>query len=152
MILGLFIFMFSTLGISLFSKSWWEYETENDWEADGRWRFDNIYWTMITVFQCITGDAWNAVMFDAVQVTSDIAIVYFVAVVVFGGFIVLNLFVAILLSRMGSEDESKWALEHATHMAEELNRQGPGDTDPSAANRNPDEEPEVETKERVAFK
>jgi len=146
MILGLFIFMFSTLGISLFSKSWYEKELEG-WEADGRWRFDNIYWTMVTVFQCITADAWNSVMFDAVYATSDLAIIYFVAVVVFGGFIVLNLFVAILLSRMGSEDESKWALEHAMEMAEELNRNAP-----NANGRNPDEEPEVETKERVAIK
>merc|ERR1719397_2379469 len=67
MILILFIFMFSTLGISLFSKAFNDYG-ENNPDADfpqGRWRFDAIYWTMITVFQVITADAWNQVMFDA---------------------------------------------------------------------------------------
>merc|ERR1719397_1553093 len=103
LILILFIFMFSTLGISLFSKPFNDYSGADF--PQGRWRFDDIYWTMITVFQVITADAWNQLMFDAKVATGWMAVLYFLAVVIFGGFIVLNLFVAILLSRMGSEDE-----------------------------------------------
>jgi hypothetical protein len=122
-LLLLFIFMFATLGISLFSNGYHEYMEENpdlDFPS-GRWRFDYIHNSMITVFQCITGDAWNVVMIDTKEATDMIAVtIYFVALVVFGGFIVLNLFVAILLSRMGSEDEDKWEMEASVALARKL--------------------------------
>merc|ERR1719193_1799998 len=122
-ILLLFIFMFATLGISLFSKAFNDYIVNNPDEEfpQGRWRFDNIYWTMITIFQVITYDAWNQVMFDANVATGNwLNILYFLAVEIFGGFIVLNLFVAILLSRMGSEGEDKWAIEASISLAQKL--------------------------------
>jgi len=124
-ILLLFMFMFATLGISLFSTAFHKRQVKSDWVPLGRWRFDNIYWTMITVFQVITYDAWNQVMFDAKEATgSDIMVMYFVAIVVFGGFIVLNLFVAILLSRMSGEGEDKWAVEASISFAQKLTEDG----------------------------
>jgi len=121
-LLLLFIFMFATLGISLFSNSYYEYTKEHpDSFPSGRWRFDYIHNSMITVFQCITGDAWNSVMIDTKEATDNVAVtIYFVALVVFGGFIVLNLFVAILLSRMGCEDENKWEMEASVALARKL--------------------------------
>jgi len=125
LILLLFIFMFSTLGISLFSAAYYEYGDANPGSfPSGRWRFDDIHWSMLTVFQCITGDAWNAVMFDTKEATdSDWVSFYFVVVVVFGGFIVLNLFIAILLSRMGGEDEKKWTTDFAIRLAKKLHEE-----------------------------
>ena len=61
----------------------------------------------MTVFQVMTGDNWNAVMADGANFTSHIAAVYFIACIIFGQFILLNLFVAILLSQMESEGEDK---------------------------------------------
>jgi len=148
LILLLFIFMFSTLGISLFSKPFNDYVVNNPDEdfPQGRWRFDDIYWTMITVFQVITADAWNQVMFDAKVATGWMSVLYFLAVVIFGGFIVLNLFVAILLSRMGSEDEQKWALESSISLAHRLKAESK-----SKLKKNEADEP-IETDASITFK
>merc|ERR1719334_1921556 len=117
--------MFATLGISLFSTAFHDHGKVNkDSFPLGRWRFDDIYWTMITVFQVITYDAWNQVMFDAKAATDITGIIYFLAVEIFGGFIVLNLFVAILLSRMGGEGEDKWAVEASISLAQKLTFEG----------------------------
>eukprot|EP01083_Nonionella_stella_P297578 1010454_1 len=71
----------------------------------GRWRFDNFYWSWINVFMVISGDSWNEVMYDTVKATnSQISVIYYVIVVCFGTFVILNLFVAILLSKMGSNE------------------------------------------------
>jgi len=148
-ILLLFIFMFATLGISLFSTAFNSYAERNP-EADfplGRWRFDNIYWTMITIFQVITYDAWNQVMFDAKVATGNwLNILYFLAVEIFGGFIVLNLFVAILLSRMGSEGEDKWAIEASISLAHKLTRENSRKLTKDASGQ------PIETPASIAFK
>merc|ERR1719193_2962890 len=148
-ILLLFIFMFATLGISLFSTAFNSYKIDHP-NADfplGRWRFDNIYWTMITIFQVITYDAWNQVMFDAKVATGGwVNILYFLAVEIFGGFIVLNLFVAILLSRMGSEGEDKWAIEASISLAQKLTREGQKKLRADSAGQ------PIETPASIAFK
>jgi len=125
LILMLFIFMFSTLGISLFSEAYKKHEKENKGTfPSGRWRFDYIHNSMLTVFQCITGDSWNTVMFDTKEATySNFVALYFIVVVVFGGFIVLNLFIAILLSRMGGEDENKWNTDASIRLAQKLHEE-----------------------------
>ena len=63
---------------------------------------------LFKVFQIITGDAWNAVMVDAVKVTNIWASIYFITCLCFGSFVILNLFIAILLSKMSAEQEEKW--------------------------------------------
>ena len=72
----------------------------------------------------MTGDNWNAVMTDAADFTSHWAMLYFIAAIVFGQFILLNLFVAILLSQMESEGEDKWMREDVYHFAVHLRRAG----------------------------
>lgn len=125
-ILIVFIFMFATLGISMFAKPWHDKVgtamAANDGWPLGRWTFNDIWWSSITVFQVLTGDAWNQVMQDGVYATNNFAIIYFIAVVVFGGFIILTMFIAILLSRMGDEDEEKWDLEYSIAVAKELHK------------------------------
>ena len=62
-----------------------------------RTTFDNLLWSLVTVFQVLTAENWNVVMHDAMRSTGIVAEVYFVALVVIGNFVVLNLFLAILL-------------------------------------------------------
>eukprot|EP00485_Elphidium_margaritaceum_P004439 CAMPEP_0202700356 /NCGR_PEP_ID=MMETSP1385-20130828/13539_1 /ASSEMBLY_ACC=CAM_ASM_000861 /TAXON_ID=933848 /ORGANISM="Elphidium margaritaceum" /LENGTH=86 /DNA_ID=CAMNT_0049357511 /DNA_START=71 /DNA_END=327 /DNA_ORIENTATION=- len=72
-------------------------------DRSGRWRYDQFHWAAINVFMVISGDSWNEVMYDTVRATGDMwTVVYYVVVVCFGTFVILNIFVAILLSRMGS--------------------------------------------------
>merc|ERR1712154_752369 len=53
-------------------------------------------------------DKNNEVMYDTVKATNDqYTVIYYVVVVCFGTFVILNLFVAILLSKMGSEESDE---------------------------------------------
>ena len=106
-ILAIFIFMFATLAMSLFGEAFNKYFIIDGNEANGRWKFDDFYWSMVTVFQVITGDAWNEVMYDTVIATNtQVTCIYFIIVIAFGTFLILNLFVAILLSNIDSENYS----------------------------------------------
>lgn len=50
----------------------------------------------------LTGENWNEVMYNSVEVTNPSAVIYFIIVVIIGTFIVLNLTLAILLSNFGA--------------------------------------------------
>jgi hypothetical protein len=64
-----------------------------------RSRFTDFGISMLTIFQMLTGENWNEVMFSAITNTGSYAIViYFILIVVIGMFLVLNLFLAIMLS------------------------------------------------------
>ncbi|TMW68721.1 hypothetical protein Poli38472_006189 [Pythium oligandrum] len=74
-----------------------------------RANFDTILWSMVTVFQILTGENWNVVMYDGWRSAGWSAVLYFISLIVFGNFIVLNLFLAILLGNFeeSSEDEKR---------------------------------------------
>jgi len=75
-----------------------------------RAHFDDVWWSATTIFQVLSGENWNTVMYDGWKSTGYFAVAYFVSLVVFGAFIVLNLFLAILLGGFDSgadEDEPK---------------------------------------------
>jgi hypothetical protein len=59
--------------------------------------FDDFLNAMTTVFQVLTGEDWNAVMFDGIRSAGWVAAVYFCGLVMIGKYIVLNLFLAMLL-------------------------------------------------------
>jgi hypothetical protein len=67
-----------------------------------RANFDTLLWSFVTIFQILTGENWNTVMYDGWRATGWAAVVYFVSLIVFGAFIVLNLFLAILLGGFDS--------------------------------------------------
>ena len=70
-----------------------------------RHSFDNIFWAFITIFQILTGENWNEVMYDGMRHTNSWMCVYFIVLVVLGNYIILNLFLAILLDNFGGVGE-----------------------------------------------
>lgn len=74
--------------------------------------FDNIGWALLTIFQILTTENWNNVLYDGIRSTGPHAALFFIAVVVLGHYIVLNLFLAILLDNFGNENESKQQEQH----------------------------------------
>lgn len=62
-----------------------------------RAHFDSFLWGCTTIFQILTGENWNVIMYDGIKAAGWGFIVYFVMVVVFGNFVILNLFLAILM-------------------------------------------------------
>lgn len=101
LLLMLFIYVFALLGMTMFAAQF-KFDREGYYDpVNGelpRQNFDNLYWAIITVFQIMVGDQWNEVMYMAIQSDGgSLAVMYFVGLVLFGNFIMLNLFLAILL-------------------------------------------------------
>jgi len=67
-----------------------------------RHNFDDIYWSFITIFQILTGENWNEVMYDGMRQVNIWTSIYFILLVVVGNYIILNLFLTILLDNFGA--------------------------------------------------
>ena len=72
-----------------------------------RHNFDTLLWALVTVFQVLTGEDWNAVMYDGMAANGNSSALYFVLLLVIGNFLVLNLFIAILLTNFGQQEISE---------------------------------------------
>ena len=65
--------------------------------ASGLMSFDNVYQAMIPLLQAITFDDWTEVMYALMtSLGSSLVCVYFLAIVVLGGFFIVNLFLAVI--------------------------------------------------------
>ncbi|KAF1573789.1 Voltage-dependent L-type calcium channel subunit alpha-1F, partial [Eudyptes moseleyi] len=87
---------------------------QNNTECRGRWEgpnggitnFDNFFFPMLTVFQCITMEGWTDVLYwmqDAMG--HELPWIYFVSLVIFGSFFVLNLVLGVLSGEFSKERE-----------------------------------------------
>lgn len=43
--------------------------------------FDTLLWSVVTVFQVITGENWNNIMYDTIRGNGMVACVYFISLV-----------------------------------------------------------------------
>ena len=62
--------------------------------------FDSLPWAMITLFQSITLEGWVDVMYALMDGCSVFAAFYMVPIVLFGGLILINLFLAALVLKV----------------------------------------------------
>ncbi|GFO41852.1 voltage-dependent t-type calcium channel subunit alpha [Plakobranchus ocellatus] len=72
-----------------------------------RANFDNLIWSLVTVFQVLTQEDWNTVLYNGMNRTSHWASLYFIALMTFGNYVLFNLLVAILVEGFSTEDEDK---------------------------------------------
>lgn len=104
LLLGLFIFMFAVMGMHLFGGSWESYSsTQMD---RPRQNFDTFLYSVLTVFQVLTTEEWNLLLYHAMHATSKYAAIYFVVLIMIGTFILVNLFVAIMVEGFATDPEA----------------------------------------------
>ena len=60
--------------------------------------FDNIFWALLNVFQCITLEGWSEIMVMYQKAYSPLTIFFFVPMVFIGAFFLLNLTLAVIQS------------------------------------------------------
>uniref|UniRef100_A0A8B9LFA6 Calcium channel, voltage-dependent, T type, alpha 1H subunit a n=1 Tax=Astyanax mexicanus TaxID=7994 RepID=A0A8B9LFA6_ASTMX len=102
MLLMLFIFTFSILGMHLFGCKFC-LKTENGDTIPDRKNFDSLLWAIVTVFQILTQEDWNVVLYNGMASSSPLASLYFVALMTFGNYVLFNLLVAILVEAFQAE-------------------------------------------------
>ncbi|XP_051530187.1 voltage-dependent T-type calcium channel subunit alpha-1G-like [Myxocyprinus asiaticus] len=105
MLLMLFIFIFSILGMHLFGCKF-GCERDGDTLPD-RKNFDSLLWAIVTVFQILTQEDWNKVLYNGMASTSPVAALYFIALMTFGNYVLFNLLVAILVEGFQTEEITK---------------------------------------------
>ncbi|XP_062859150.1 voltage-dependent T-type calcium channel subunit alpha-1G [Trichomycterus rosablanca] len=111
MLLMLFIFIFSILGMHLFGCRFGS-ERDGDTMPD-RKNFDSLLWAIVTVFQILTQEDWNKVLYNGMASTSPVAALYFIALMTFGNYVLFNLLVAILVEGFQTEELAKREDLHA---------------------------------------
>ncbi|XP_037069662.1 LOW QUALITY PROTEIN: voltage-dependent T-type calcium channel subunit alpha-1H-like [Pollicipes pollicipes] len=121
-LLILFIFIFSILGMNLFGCRFCRKDAAGQVTCD-RKNFDSLLWACITVFQILTQEDWNVVLFNGMERTSPWAALYFVALMTFGNYVLFNLLVAILVEGFSSERHER-AERQERERLRALRRQG----------------------------
>jgi len=133
-ILLLFMFVYAVLGMYLFGAKFRFMEDDGNGgteESRSDCNFDDMYRAFVTVFQLLTIEDWPGVMFDAVRATSFIAVFYFVSLIIFGNYILCNLFIAILLDSFAERAKEKEKEEERLKQEELMDL----DRSPEAAER-----------------
>ncbi|XP_076872172.1 LOW QUALITY PROTEIN: voltage-dependent T-type calcium channel subunit alpha-1I [Brachyhypopomus gauderio] len=105
MLLMLFIFIFSILGMHIFGCKF-SLKTETGDTVPDRKNFDSLLWAIVTVFQILTQEDWNVVLYNGMASTSPLAALYFVALMTFGNYVLFNLLVAILVEGFQAEGDA----------------------------------------------
>ncbi|XP_029601867.1 voltage-dependent L-type calcium channel subunit alpha-1C-like, partial [Salmo trutta] len=94
LLLFLFIIIFSLLGMQLFGGKF-------NFDETRRSTFDNFPQSLLTVFQILTGEDWNSVMYDGIMAYGGasfpgmLVCIYFIILFICGNYILLNVFLAI---------------------------------------------------------
>nr|XP_042894950.1 sodium channel protein para isoform X2 [Parasteatoda tepidariorum] len=123
-VLGIIIFIFAVMGMQLFGDNYRNNkERFHDHEVP-RWNFTDFMHSFMIVFRVLCGE-WIESMWDCMVVSGWPCVPFFLATVVIGNLVVLNLFLALLLSSFGASNLSQApAGDDTKGIAEAFNRIG----------------------------
>ncbi|KAG6457071.1 hypothetical protein O3G_MSEX010098 [Manduca sexta] len=121
-LLFLFILIFALLGMQLFGG---QFNFEDGTPATN---FNTFPIALLTVFQILTGEDWNEVMYDGIQSQGGIKkgmiySLYFVILVLFGNYTLLNVFLAIAVDNLANAQELTAAEEEQVEEDKEKQQQ-----------------------------
>ncbi|XP_055537078.1 sodium channel protein para isoform X39 [Wyeomyia smithii] len=121
-VLCIIIFIFAVMGMQLFGKNYVDNMDRFPDKDLPRWNFTDFMHSFMIVFRVLCGE-WIESMWDCMLVGDVSCIPFFLATVVIGNLVVLNLFLALLLSNFGSSSLSAPTADNETNkIAEAFNR------------------------------
>ncbi|KAK3595510.1 hypothetical protein CHS0354_021609 [Potamilus streckersoni] len=103
-VLGIVVFIFAVMGQQLFGDDYAKYERDFGEELP-RWNFTDFMHSFMIVFRVLCGE-WIESMWGCMRVSNWPCVPFFLLTMVIGNLVVLNLFLALLLSSFGSENLS----------------------------------------------
>ncbi|XP_063831099.1 voltage-dependent calcium channel type A subunit alpha-1 isoform X2 [Ostrinia nubilalis] len=121
-LLFLFILIFALLGMQLFGGQF------NFEDGTPPTNFNTFPIALLTVFQILTGEDWNEVMYDGIKSQGGIQrgmlySLYFVILVLFGNYTLLNVFLAIAVDNLANAQELTAAEEEQVEEDKEKQQQ-----------------------------
>ncbi|XP_077274836.1 calcium voltage-gated channel subunit cacophony isoform X13 [Temnothorax americanus] len=104
-LLFLFILIFALLGMQLFGGQF------NFEDGTPPTNFNTFPIALLTVFQILTGEDWNEVMYKGIESQGMAHSLYFIVLVLFGNYTLLNVFLAIAVDNLANAQELSAAEE-----------------------------------------
>ncbi|XP_066519404.1 sodium channel, voltage-gated, type I like, alpha b isoform X2 [Hoplias malabaricus] len=105
LVLAIIVFIFAVVGMQLFGKSYRECvcKISEDCELP-RWHMVDFFHSFLIVFRVLCGE-WIETMWDCMEVAGQtMCLIVFMLVMVIGNLVVLNLFLALLLSSFSADN------------------------------------------------
>uniref|UniRef100_A0A8C6L4Q9 Sodium channel protein n=1 Tax=Nothobranchius furzeri TaxID=105023 RepID=A0A8C6L4Q9_NOTFU len=105
LVLAIIVFIFAVVGMQLFGKSYKECvcKISDDCELP-RWHMHDFFHSFLIVFRVLCGE-WIETMWDCMEVAGQsMCLIVFMMVMVIGNLVVLNLFLALLLSSFSADN------------------------------------------------
>nr|XP_006137390.1 sodium channel protein type 3 subunit alpha isoform X1 [Pelodiscus sinensis]XP_014436228.1 sodium channel protein type 3 subunit alpha isoform X1 [Pelodiscus sinensis] len=105
LVLAIIVFIFAVVGMQLFGKSYKECVCKiSDDCVLPRWHMHDFFHSFLIVFRVLCGE-WIETMWDCMEVAGQtMCLIVFMLVMVIGNLVVLNLFLALLLSSFSSDN------------------------------------------------
>uniref|UniRef100_A0A8C5IN58 Sodium channel protein n=1 Tax=Junco hyemalis TaxID=40217 RepID=A0A8C5IN58_JUNHY len=103
LVLAIIIFIFAVVGVQLFGKSYAKNCNKISKDGKPRWHMMDFFHSFLVVFRILCGE-WIETMWDCMVVAEpSMCLVLFLLVMVIGNLVVLNLFIALLLSSFSAD-------------------------------------------------
>ncbi|XP_072903534.1 sodium channel, voltage-gated, type I-like, alpha isoform X1 [Hemitrygon akajei] len=105
LVLAIIVFIFAVVGMQLFGKSYKECVCKIQEECKlPRWHMNDFFHSFLIVFRVLCGE-WIETMWDCMEVAGQsMCLIVFMMVMVIGNLVVLNLFLALLLSSFSADN------------------------------------------------
>uniref|UniRef100_A0A8C6LRV0 Sodium channel protein n=1 Tax=Nothobranchius furzeri TaxID=105023 RepID=A0A8C6LRV0_NOTFU len=107
LVLAIIVFIFAVVGMQLFGKNYQDCVCKISFDCQlPRWHMKDFFHSFLIVFRVLCGE-WIETMWDCMEVAGQpLCILVFMLVMVIGNLVVLNLFLALLLSSFSSDNLS----------------------------------------------
>ncbi|XP_064826824.1 sodium channel protein type 2 subunit alpha-like [Oncorhynchus masou masou] len=105
LVLAIIVFIFAVVGMQLFGKSYKECVCKISTDCTlPRWHMHDFFHSFLIVFRVLCGE-WIETMWDCMEVAGQsMCLIVFMMVMVIGNLVVLNLFLALLLSSFSADN------------------------------------------------
>ncbi|KAJ6660810.1 hypothetical protein lerEdw1_017436 [Lerista edwardsae] len=105
LVLAIIVFIFAVVGMQLFGKNYRECVCKIAMDCElPRWHMSDFFHSFLIVFRVLCGE-WIETMWDCMEVADQtMCLIVFMLVMVIGNLVVLNLFLALLLSSFSSDN------------------------------------------------
>ncbi|XP_029306489.1 sodium channel protein type 2 subunit alpha-like isoform X1 [Cottoperca gobio] len=105
LVLAIIVFIFAVVGMQLFGKSYKECVCKISDNCElPRWHMHDFFHSFLIVFRVLCGE-WIETMWDCMEVAGQtMCLIVFMMVMVIGNLVVLNLFLALLLSSFSADN------------------------------------------------
>ncbi|XP_075444026.1 sodium channel protein type 5 subunit alpha-like isoform X1 [Ascaphus truei] len=107
LVLAIIVFIFAVVGVQLFGRNYYDCVCKINEECKlPRWHMNDFFHSFLIVFRVLCGE-WIETMWDCMEVAGQpLCILVFMLVMVIGNLVVLNLFLALLLSSFSADNLS----------------------------------------------